>query len=354
MDILNQLPLPQTAKVGYPWTESSVDTPQYEMTEMPKISIITPSLNQGQFIEATIRSVLLQNYPNLEYIIIDGGSIDETVELIKKYGKWITFWVSEPDNGQSDAINKGLIIATGDIFNWLNSDDLLAPNALWAIGRYFKSNTNTKALIGYLQFLNKDNQLSEPYRMKFNKEDTPKSMILSGMTQQSLFYKLESVKQIGGIDANIHFCMDLALWTCFLSAFSTKEVALSDSIFAYFRIHAQAKSQLEFKVYCERREVLLSMLKELELPNMFFQKLKFDSKLKDFNKKWSFDKAILNKNALTAYIVEHLLTIPHFDYSISYSIRLWLYSLLKKAFGRQTYFYTLPLRLVFRKIKKLL
>jgi len=95
--------------------------------------LITPSFNQGADIEETIRSVLLQGYPNLEYIIIDGGSSDETVDIIKKYAPWITYWVSEPDQGQSDAINKGLARATGEWVNWLNSDDFLLPGALSAL-----------------------------------------------------------------------------------------------------------------------------------------------------------------------------------------------------------------------------
>ena len=96
----------------------------------PRISIVTPSYNQGQFIEQTIRSVLLQNYPNLEYIIIDGGSTDNTVETIEKYEQYITYWVSEPDRGQSHAINKGFARCTGEIMAWLNSDDLYLPSAL--------------------------------------------------------------------------------------------------------------------------------------------------------------------------------------------------------------------------------
>jgi glycosyltransferase involved in cell wall biosynthesis len=101
--------------------------------EFPKISIITPSYNSGQFIEDTIRSVLDQNYPDLEYLVIDGGSTDQTLDILKKYEGSLT-WVSEKDHGQSHAINKGLLLATGDVIAYLNSDDMYVRGALLAVG----------------------------------------------------------------------------------------------------------------------------------------------------------------------------------------------------------------------------
>jgi glycosyltransferase involved in cell wall biosynthesis len=99
-------------------------------THLPKVSIITPSFNQGQFLEASIRSVLEQDYPNLEYIVVDGGSKDESVEIIKKYQDRLAWWVSEKDKGHADALNKGFSKVTGDILAWLNSDDIYFPNAV--------------------------------------------------------------------------------------------------------------------------------------------------------------------------------------------------------------------------------
>ena len=114
----------------------------------PKISIITPSLNQAQFLERTILSVLNQNYPNLEYIIIDGGSSDESVDIIKKYEKYLAYWVSEPDRGQSHALNKGYDHATGVVFGWLNSDEEYLPNTLLKIGKIFMNKPKLDIVFG--------------------------------------------------------------------------------------------------------------------------------------------------------------------------------------------------------------
>lgn len=103
----------------------------------PRISIVTPSFNQGDFIEETITSILSQKYPNLEYIVIDGGSTDRTISILEKYSSQLFFWVSEKDNGQSDALNKGFKVATGDICSYLNSDDLYINNSLWEVANAF-------------------------------------------------------------------------------------------------------------------------------------------------------------------------------------------------------------------------
>ena len=143
---LKDLPLPPPEKLEWPWTEQSEPLSERipDNSEWPRISIVTPSYNQGQFIEETIRSVLLQGYPNLEYIIIDGGSTDNSVEIIRKYEPWLTYWVSQPDKGQTDAIQKGFNLSTGVVWNWLNSDDLLEPNALQQMYYYSRSLTCVK------------------------------------------------------------------------------------------------------------------------------------------------------------------------------------------------------------------
>jgi glycosyltransferase involved in cell wall biosynthesis len=137
---INDLPSPPINKVGWPWTEQSQLLPEYmpDGSEWPRISIVTASYNYDRFLEETIRSVLLQGYPNLEYIIIDGDSKDTSPEIIKKYASFLTYWVSEPDQGQTDAINKGYRKCTGDIFSWLNSDDIYKRNTLLEVAGYYR------------------------------------------------------------------------------------------------------------------------------------------------------------------------------------------------------------------------
>ena len=114
----------------------------------PRISIVTPSFNQGRFLERTILSVLNQNYPNLEYIVMDGGSTDESVEIIKKYENYLAYWISEKDNGQSDAIKKGFQKSTGEILAWLNSDDIYLSGALRGVAGFFRDGKGTEVVYG--------------------------------------------------------------------------------------------------------------------------------------------------------------------------------------------------------------
>ena len=129
---LAELPPPLEGKTGWPWTVESTQLPETmpHGSPWPRISIVTPSYNQGEFIEETIRSVLLQGYPNLEYIIMDGGSSDKTNEVISKYASWLKYWRSQKDEGQAAAITEGFLRATGQIGAYINSDDFYLQNVL--------------------------------------------------------------------------------------------------------------------------------------------------------------------------------------------------------------------------------
>ena len=141
---LDELPPPPPGKTGWPWTEDSPQLPDTGLDgrPWPRVSVVTPSYNQGHFIEETIRSVLLQGYPDLEYVIIDGGSTDSSQEIIRRYERWLVYWVSEPDHGQTRAINKGWTRATGDILAYINTDDCYLNGAIATAAQEFCTKPN--------------------------------------------------------------------------------------------------------------------------------------------------------------------------------------------------------------------
>ena len=215
--MLEQLPPPPRGRKGWPWTMESIPL-AHQMpngSDWPRISIVTPSFNQGCYIEETIRSVLLQNYPNLEYVIIDGGSTDESVEIIRKYEPWLTYWVSEPDRGQSQAINKGFQHARGDIFNWLCSDDVFLQDSLYQVARSIKF-CDPFWLIG-------QSFLFDEATRKTIKLRTPNNFSIDNLTrwrgfaihQPAVFWNARLHELAFSLDENLHYCMDIDLWLRF-------------------------------------------------------------------------------------------------------------------------------------------
>ncbi|WP_418509494.1 glycosyltransferase family 2 protein [Corallibacter sp.] len=206
----------------------------------PKISIVTPSYNQGDFIEETITSVLAQQYPNLEYIVIDGGSTDNTLAILKKYDKQITYWVSEPDQGQSDAINKGFAKATGTIFGWLNSDDYLLPKALFHIANAnWKPDIGAVVGIGHKVALNKN----IVYTPQYYENITTEKLFLwtkgKNFMQPSCFFSKNAWDTCGPLNTELNYCMDVALWIAISKQF--KFLRIPQQI-AHAYIHEQAKT----------------------------------------------------------------------------------------------------------------
>jgi glycosyltransferase involved in cell wall biosynthesis len=211
--LLEDLPDPPTGRKGWPWTEQSDPLPETQPNgeRWPKISIVTPSYNQGQFIEETIRSVLLQGYPNLEYIVVDGGSTDETVEILEKYDPWIDHWVSEPDEGQSHAINKGFQKCSGTHGNWINSDDVLRRGAVGKIVSKYGMQNN-EMYVGKCLIVDKK---GDKIRLKEGNVETVKDLILErdkNISQPSVLFPLSKFREVGGVDILSHYAMDFLLW----------------------------------------------------------------------------------------------------------------------------------------------
>lgn len=209
---LADLPQPPEGKTGWPWTKETSTLPEY-MSDgklWPKVSVITPSYNQGFFIEETIRSILLQGYPNLEYIIIDGGSTDESIKIIHKYETWITHWESEPDNGQSDAINKGFKMASGEIIAWLNSDDLYCSGSLSIAAQSFSKTPYATAVYGDMDIIDENsNKISHKKYRKFSLKELYNLNVIG---QPATFIRYDALKQIGFLNNSLHFTMDYDLW----------------------------------------------------------------------------------------------------------------------------------------------
>lgn len=207
-------------------------------TDYPRISIITPSFNQGKFLEETIQSVLNQNYPNLEYIILDGGSTDNSVDIIKKYEDRITFWESKPDNGQADAIFRGFEKATGDIIAWINSDDYYLDGALKAVGNYFIKHPSIEWLAGNGIIVDThSHELLKCYTTKISFDHLYYRETL--FVQPSIFISRKAFFECGGFDKTLEFCMDYDL---FLNlSLRSNPMQIPDFLSA-FRYHANAKS----------------------------------------------------------------------------------------------------------------
>jgi glycosyltransferase involved in cell wall biosynthesis len=206
---------------------------------LPKITIITPSYQQASFLERTIRSVLDQNYPFLEYMVIDGASTDGSVGVIKRFEDRIAWWVSEKDNGQSDAINKGLARATGDIVGWINSDDTMAPGSLHAIGSYYAAHPDCEFLYGHTNLIDADDRvIRRLIAVPANAHDliTYNRNLFS---QPGTTWKRSLMEKTGPLDQSLHYTMDCDFY---IRAAKVARLHMIPRHLANLRIHGQTKS----------------------------------------------------------------------------------------------------------------
>lgn len=251
---LSELPAPPPAETGWPWTQESLrvcDT-MADGESWPRISIVTPSYNQGRFIEEAIRSVLLQGYPNLEYIIIDGGSTDSTLEVIYKYERWLSDWVSEEDKGQADAINKGWRMSTGDILAWINSDDTYCLEALAAVAEIFSSNkdmvlvsgaANTTDVQGKRVLFTKKSPDIDPYAMLKHCGGVP--------TQPSVFFRRKVLDEVGFLNTSLHLVMDWEFWIRIGLHFGAEHLQKTEKVLSNNRQWPGTKTLKRWRKICE-------------------------------------------------------------------------------------------------------
>jgi glycosyltransferase involved in cell wall biosynthesis len=206
---------------------------------LPRITVVTPSFNQARFLEQTIDSVLSQDYPRLKYIIVDGGSTDGSVEIIKKYEKHLAWWVSEKDRGQTDAINKGFGRARGDVFAWLNSDDTYEPGAVGAAAKLLVNFPEVGMMYANANYIDEAGRIIG----RFPAAQTDYRRLRQGyvhIPQQTAFFRAALWNQLGPLDPSFFFAMDYDLWTRIAAVTEMKYVHYET--WANFRIHSAAKT----------------------------------------------------------------------------------------------------------------
>ena len=207
---------------------------------LPKITVISPSYNQAQYLERTITSVLNQDYPNLEYIVFDGGSTDASVDIIRRYADRIAYWKSEKDRGQSHAINKGFEKSTGDILCWLNSDDSFTPGTLNFVGEFFASHPEVDVLCGDVHTLDPDGTITGTFKGSY----TGRNSLVSywrgyHMHQPSTFWRRRVYEKLGNVNETLHLTMDFDYWLRMSRHYKIQSV---DRVLSGATIHAAAKT----------------------------------------------------------------------------------------------------------------
>ncbi|WKZ40730.1 MAG: glycosyltransferase family 2 protein [Anaerolineales bacterium] len=208
---------------------------------LPLVSIITPSFNQAAYLEETIQSVLAQDYPRIEYIVMDGGSTDGSVGVIQKYQSSLAFWVSEQDKGQTDAINKGFNRAKGDILAWINSDDTYNPKAVGEAVLYLMENPDVAMVYADCDFIDEQGRVIG----KFASRQTDYKKLRQGyvhIPQQTMFFRAKYWKEVGPLDPSFYFAMDYDLWVRIAARAPIKY--LPGRTWANFRIHTSSKTNV--------------------------------------------------------------------------------------------------------------
>ncbi len=267
--VLAELPPPPLGKTGWPWTLETPPLPpaRPDGSPWPRISIVTPSYNQGQFIEETIRSILLQGYPDLEYIVIDGGSTDQSSNIIKKYERWLTYWVSEKDRGQVHAINKGFDRCSGQYYNWINSDDSLRAHALRIVAEAAASADGVDLISG-VRILKDQTSGYESAQNSWRSGWVYYLLGLPDFPQEATFFSEIVLKQAAPLDERFDYALDVAFFYKALRV--ARKVVLSDAILSQMHIYPEQKTQRQDDVKLVEAKILRN---EYRPKHAFFARL---------------------------------------------------------------------------------
>lgn len=221
------------------------------MTSLPLVSIVTPSYNQARFLEATLESVLAQTYPNIEYIVIDGGSTDGSVEVLQRYADRLAYWVSEKDAGQTDAINKGFARATGEVLAWLNSDDTYEPHAVAEAVAFLQEHPDVGLVYGDANFTDENGRIIG----RFPAAQTDYARLRRGyvhIPQQAAFWRAGLWRQVGPLDPSFYFAMDYDLW---VRLARISKLHYHPRTWASFRLHGSSKTIADDSAWPEMLKV---------------------------------------------------------------------------------------------------
>ncbi len=263
----DSLPPPPPGRTGWPWavTHSILPPVRPDGRPWPRISIITPSFNQAAFLEEAIRSVLLQGYPNLEYFVLDGGSSDGSADIVRKYSPWLSGWRSAPDAGQAAAINEGLARSTGQIFQFINSDDVVAPGALAAVGAAWQRGAIVAGSV--VEFGAEGNHLVRNRRL------TPRLLLTTmyrgprcSYHQPGVWLERERLSALGGFPIDLRYCFDFYALALYLERWPNVRY-LSEAL-VRFRIHQGQKTSERAEVAAEYAAARLRLQDRLRSPTM--------------------------------------------------------------------------------------
>lgn len=225
------------------------------MSTLPRITVITPSFQQARYLEECILSVADQGYPDVEHIVVDGGSTDGSRDVLLKHADKLKWWCCEKDNGQSDAINKGLKHATGQVFTWVNSDDSLTPDALRKVGEAFAADPSLRVFGG--RVIHSDKHGHRVFDRLNDADDAARLFSDPVINQPATYYRMDVVRAIGGVDAALRYVMDVELWWQHVLRNGTQHMRFEPVELAVFRLHDASKTITSHERFLDEMATLL-------------------------------------------------------------------------------------------------